>query len=119
MNVTVPKSNKEKRIMDQLTAKKVLKKISESSIWEIYLQIRNGKKTVPFQKIYKGSITDCVSYLNKAVDSSIMKDSSGVLVSDNAIGNVFFKFDNGKLATSPSPYPGLKYMTAKEFQLFR
>lgn len=103
-----------------ITAKEVAKKMNEAeTVWEVFLQIRNGKKTVPVQKIFKGNITQCVDYLKNAANSAIMKDSSGVLVSDNAIGNVFFKFEAGKVVTSPSPYPGLKFMNANPFQPFK
>ena len=101
-----------------LTAKGIINKINEAAtVWEVELQTKNGTPIKPFQMLFKGEIEKCVNYLKS--NASSLKDSSGVLVSDNRIGNVFFKFDNGNLVTSVSPYPGLKYNTTSGFKPFK
>lgn len=78
-----------------------------NTIWEIELQIKNGWPLKHFEWPFKGKITDCVNYLKGNIGQ--LNNSGGVLVSDNAIGNVFFKIERGLLMTSSSPYAGLKH----------
>ena len=101
-----------------LTAKRILSKLNEAgTIWEIYLQVENGKSVTPCRKILSGEIGKCIELLNSKAKAG--STWSGVLVSENAVGNVFFKTENGTLTTSSSPYPGCKHMTAKEFEPFK
>lgn len=99
-----------------LTAKKIMSKINESgTFWEVYIQVENGKSVSPPKFLVAGTIESCIKNLK---DSSNL-NRSGVIVSENAVGNVFFKTENGNLTTSSSPYPGCKYMNAKKFEPFK
>jgi len=101
-----------------IKAKDIISKINEvGTIWEVFLQIEKGQSVKPPRLLVTGEIEKCIGFLRGKCQTN--PDWSGVLVSDNAVGNVFFRYENSHLVTSSSPYPGLRYMTAKEFQPFK
>jgi hypothetical protein len=92
-----------------------MSKLNEGTFWEVYIQVEGGRPVTPYKFLVGGEIEKCISNLKEHSNSGW----SGVIVSENAIKNVFFSFENGNLVTSASPYPGCKYMTSNKFEPYK
>lgn len=80
----------------------------ESTSWEIEIQIMGGDRLTPFEWPLVSNMKTCIDYLRS--NSKWLANSSGLLVQEIGVENIFWKIDdNGELETSSVPYPGLKY----------